>query len=89
MAPIIEDALEGPPPLSPHKDSILMPLQDRLKDVIQNLFEIQSNIQGYLGPRTQEGLVRNMYLLPHPLPSPPSPPYPYLLTALLPPADTN
>jgi mediator of RNA polymerase II transcription subunit 10 len=34
---------------------------DRLKDVIQNLFEIQSAVHGYLGPETQQELVRKMY----------------------------
>ncbi|CAK43192.1 uncharacterized protein An18g03640 [Aspergillus niger] len=32
-----------------------------LKDVIQHLFEIQSAVHGYLGPETQQELVRKMY----------------------------
>ncbi|KAL2043199.1 hypothetical protein N7G274_004259 [Stereocaulon virgatum] len=38
-------------------------VDDRLKTVIQNLFEIQSNVHGYLGPETQQGLVRNIHQL--------------------------
>ena len=33
----------------------------RLKDVIQNLFELQSGVHGYLGPDTQQELVRKVY----------------------------
>lgn len=33
---------------------------ERLRDVIQNLFEIQSAVHGYLGPETQQELVRKM-----------------------------
>lgn len=33
---------------------------DDLKDVIQHLFEIQSAVHGYLGPETQQELVRKM-----------------------------
>lgn len=36
---------------------------DDLKDVIQHLFEIQSAVHGYLGPETQQELVRKMYVL--------------------------
>ena len=36
---------------------------DRLKDVIQNLFEIQSAVHGYLGPETQQQLVRKVYAI--------------------------
>jgi hypothetical protein len=36
-------------------------LADDLKDVIQHLFEIQSAVHGYLGPETQQELVRKMY----------------------------
>lgn len=40
---------------------------DDLKDVIQHLFEIQSAVHGYLGPETQQELVRKMYApAPHP-----------------------
>lgn len=34
---------------------------DRIKDVIQNLFEIQSAVHGYLGHETQQQLIRKMY----------------------------
>lgn len=33
-----------------------------LKEVIQHLFEIQSAVHGYLGPETQQELVRKMYV---------------------------
>ena len=35
-------------------------MADRLKDVIQILFEIQSSVHGYLGPETQQELVRKV-----------------------------
>lgn len=35
-------------------------LSDELKDVIQHLYEIQSAVHGYLGPETQQELVRQM-----------------------------
>lgn len=34
---------------------------DEIKDVIQDLFEIQSAVHGYLGSETQFELVRKMY----------------------------
>lgn len=34
---------------------------DDLKDIIQQLFEIQSAVHGYLGQETQQELVRKMY----------------------------
>lgn len=37
---------------------------DDLKDVIQQLFEIQSAVHGYLGPETQQELVRKMCAYP-------------------------
>jgi hypothetical protein len=40
----------------------LMRYTDDLKDVIQHLFEIQSAVHGYLGPETQQELVRKMYV---------------------------
>ncbi|KAF9886921.1 RNA polymerase II mediator complex subunit [Aspergillus nanangensis] len=33
-----------------------------MKDVIQHLFEVQSAVHGYLGPETQQELVRKMYI---------------------------
>ncbi|KAF6222623.1 hypothetical protein HO133_000670 [Letharia lupina] len=38
-------------------------VDDRLRDVIQNLFEIQSAVHGYLGPDTQQQLVRKIHQL--------------------------
>ncbi|KAI9874337.1 MAG: RNA polymerase II mediator complex subunit [Pleopsidium flavum] len=38
-------------------------VEDCLKDVIQNLFEIQSAVHGYLGPETQQELVRKIKIL--------------------------
>lgn len=38
-------------------------VDDRLKDVIHNLFEIQSAVHGYLGPETQQQLVRKIHQL--------------------------
>ncbi|CAF9909150.1 MAG: RNA polymerase II mediator complex subunit [Heterodermia speciosa] len=35
-------------------------VDNRLKDVIQDLFEIQSSVHGYLGPETQQVLVRKV-----------------------------
>ncbi|KAJ5364200.1 Mediator of RNA polymerase II transcription subunit 10 [Penicillium cataractarum] len=35
---------------------------DDIRDVIQHLFEIQSAVHGYLGPETQQELVRKMYV---------------------------
>ena len=46
------------PQMSTHKVDKIPP--DRLQDVIQNLFEIQSAVHGYLGPETQQELVRQM-----------------------------
>ena len=37
---------------------------DDLKDIIQQLFEIQSAVHGYLGQETQQELVRKMYISP-------------------------
>lgn len=39
----------------------LLPADD-IRDVIQHLFEIQSAVHGYLGPETQQELVRKMYV---------------------------
>ncbi|KAJ5157335.1 Mediator of RNA polymerase II transcription subunit 10 [Penicillium canariense] len=38
----------------------LQTVDDDLKDVIQHLFEIQSAVHGYLGPETQQELVRKI-----------------------------
>ncbi|KAJ5996768.1 hypothetical protein N7522_008428 [Penicillium canescens] len=49
----------------------LKTVDDDLKDVIQQLFEIQSAVHGYLGPETQQELVRKIPLKPfdtHPTP---------------------
>lgn len=42
---------------------------DDLKDIIQQLFEIQSAVHGYLGHETQQELVRKMYAYPTNLPT--------------------
>ncbi|KAL6713332.1 RNA polymerase II mediator complex subunit [Lecanora helva] len=42
--------------MAPIPDSV----DDRLKDVIQDLYEIQSSVHGYLGPETQQELVRKI-----------------------------
>ncbi|KAJ5246514.1 Mediator complex subunit Med10 [Penicillium chermesinum] len=39
---------------------MLQTVDDDLKDVIQHLFEIQSAVHGYLGPETQQELVRKI-----------------------------
>ena len=39
----------------------LLQFLDQLKNVIQDLFEIQSAVHGYLGPETQQQLIRKMY----------------------------
>ncbi|KAJ5217886.1 Mediator complex subunit Med10 [Penicillium citrinum] len=39
---------------------LLNTVDDDLKDVIQHLFEIQSAVHGYLGPETQQELVRKI-----------------------------
>ncbi|KAJ5764114.1 Mediator complex subunit Med10 [Penicillium manginii] len=39
---------------------LLKTVDDDLKDVIQHLFEIQSAVHGYLGPETQQELVRKI-----------------------------
>ncbi|KAL4941733.1 hypothetical protein BDV06DRAFT_222870 [Aspergillus oleicola] len=38
----------------------LSKVDDELKDIIQHLFEIQSAVHGYLGPETQQELVRKI-----------------------------
>ncbi|CAG8925900.1 unnamed protein product [Penicillium salamii] len=38
----------------------LKTVDDELKEVIQHLFEIQSAVHGYLGPETQQELVRKI-----------------------------
>jgi len=38
-------------------------IDDLLKDVIQNLYAIQSSVHGYLGPETQQELVRKIKTL--------------------------
>ncbi|KAJ5587042.1 uncharacterized protein N7459_002807 [Penicillium hispanicum] len=42
---------------------MLKTVDDDLKDVIQQLFEIQSAVHGYLGPETQQELVRKIKTL--------------------------
>ncbi|EFW20249.1 RNA polymerase II mediator complex protein Nut2 [Coccidioides posadasii str. Silveira] len=38
----------------------LSQIDEDLKDVIQNFFEIQSAVHGYLGPETQQELVKKL-----------------------------
>ena len=64
MAPIPLSAVDG---RSFPVTRVLHPLDANgpradLKDVIQHLFEIQSAVHGYLGPETQQELVRKMYV---------------------------
>ncbi|EAW08141.1 mediator complex subunit NUT2 [Aspergillus clavatus NRRL 1] len=62
----------------------LSTVDDDLKEVIQHLFEIQSAVHGYLGPETQQELVRKIKnltlalstLSTHTKPHPPPPPPP-------------
>lgn len=64
MAPIPLDDVDG---MFIFEDIECEPAEtfpDRLKDVIQNLFEIQSAVHGYLGSETQQELVRKMYTFP-------------------------
>ena len=62
MAPMPDDSIDGkvqkPTSQSYYAKTCAT---DRLKDVIQNLFEIQSAVHGYLGPETQQQLVRKVY----------------------------
>lgn len=48
-------------PPQPKRTSPLITLLDDIRDVVQHLFEIQSAVHGYLGPETQQELVRKMY----------------------------
>nr|KMM73188.1 hypothetical protein CPAG_09477 [Coccidioides posadasii RMSCC 3488] len=40
----------------------LSQIDEDLKDVIQNFFEIQSAVHGYLGPETQQELVKKLFV---------------------------
>lgn len=64
MAPIPLDDVDGVFTLDDIECELAKASPDRLKDVIQNLFEIQSAVHGYLGPETQQELVRKMYAFP-------------------------
>ncbi|MCJ1427625.1 RNA polymerase II mediator complex subunit [Sticta canariensis] len=44
-------------------------VDDQLKNVIQDLFEIQSDVHGYLGPETQQQLMRKISQLSNSLSS--------------------
>ncbi|MCJ1262321.1 RNA polymerase II mediator complex subunit [Lobaria immixta] len=44
-------------------------VDDQLKNVIQDLFEIQSAVHGYLGPETQQQLIRKISQLSNSLSS--------------------
>ena len=63
MAPVPLDGAEGMslPDLNLMQEKdLLIAIVDRLKDVIQDLFELQSAVHGYLGPETQQVLVRKV-----------------------------
>lgn len=61
MAPIPDDSVDGRLRVRTHSKFRLTGRTERLKDVIQNLYEIQSAVHGYLGPETQQQLVRKVY----------------------------
>lgn len=67
MAPIPLNDVDGESPFSPNmpseQSSNLPGIEGRLKDVIQDLYEIQSSVHGYLGPETQQALISKMYSL--------------------------
>lgn len=67
MAPITLSQVDGKPPHpDPPKHSTNRGNKKAdLKEAIQHLFEIQSAVHGYLGPETQQELVRKMYPSPH------------------------
>ncbi len=60
MAPIPFDEVDGMLLPTLIEDEAAKDFLERLRDVIQNLFEIQSAVHGYLGPETQQELVRKM-----------------------------
>ncbi|KAJ5084517.1 Mediator complex subunit Med10 [Penicillium alfredii] len=66
MAPVTLKTVDGeisqmtPGPLPNPSPSATNRCADDLKDVIQHLFEIQSAVHGYLGPETQQELVRKI-----------------------------
>ena len=60
MAPMTPDSVDGTYPRLEVQVTRLKSSQEPLKDVIQNLFEIQSSVHGYLGPETQQVLVHKM-----------------------------
>ena len=66
MAPMAPDSVDGTSLRLCLQVTRLKSQQEPLKDVIQNLFEIQSSVHGYLGPETQQVLVHKMYSQPHP-----------------------
>lgn len=61
MAPIPLDDVDGVFIPKEIECELAKTFPDRLKDVIQDLFGIQSAVHGYLGPETQQELVRKMY----------------------------
>ena len=66
MAPMPDDSVDGMLQTCIFQIVRLIYPPDRIKDVIQNLFEIQTAVHGYLGPETQQQLVRKMYTGPVP-----------------------
>jgi hypothetical protein len=70
MAPIILDVVDGRVhSVSRYKNAADGAFIDHLKNVIQDLFEIQSAIHGFLGPETQQHLIRKVYTFCQPTPS--------------------
>ena len=65
MAPMTPDSVDGTSLPLDFRAIRLKPSQEPLRDVIQNLFEIQSSVHGYLGPETQQVLVHKMYSQPY------------------------
>ncbi|KAL9101788.1 MAG: hypothetical protein Q9163_002984 [Psora crenata] len=64
MAPMVEEEVDGIFMIVIEGSTSLTETAlytDRLKDVIQDLYEIQSSVHGYLGPQTQQVLVRKIH----------------------------
>ena len=60
MAPITMDSVDGKCSAERYQSSDSDLDTDHLKDVIQDLFEIQSAVYSYIEPETQEVLVNTM-----------------------------
>lgn len=65
MAPVTLSKIDGKQlslPHDSHEELRLIRIPDELKEAVQHLFEIQSAVHGYLGPETQQELVRKMFV---------------------------